>query len=286
MEVAWLFGRGEDSLPPSPEIQPKNEDALIPEQIESILGKRAEITYYSDGKRPPVTTIEHSENLSPTVRNEIYDDQPCFTILLTLNMKSGCGGTIWPAAEVLGAYIASIMTRTNTSHSSHPWRGKTVVELGSGTGLIGFLVAKIGAGATTWITDQVPMLPLMEENAKLNKHSMLDPCYIAELNWYVLCLFRGDPIPNEVPHKPDVLLLADCVYREEAFQPLVDTMYDLASKETEILFSYHKRRKADKRFFGMLKKHFTYDHVDDDDPQRRTAYNREGTFLMRMHLRS
>ncbi|WFC98392.1 Protein-lysine N-methyltransferase efm6 [Malassezia yamatoensis] len=279
MQVAWLFGRGQDSLPPSPEIQPKDEDGLILDQIASILGERAEITYYSDGKRPPVTTIEHGENTSPTVRNETQDDDPSYKILLTLNMKSGCGGTIWPAAEVLGAYIASIMTRTNTSLSSHPWRGKTIVELGSGTGLIGFLVAKIGAGTRTWITDQVPMLPLMEENAELNKRSMLDPCYIAELNW-------GKPIPNEVPQKPDVLLLADCVYREEAFQPLVDTMYELASKKTEILFSYQKRRKADKRFFGMLKKHFTYDHVDDDDPQRRTAYNRQGTFLMRMHLRS
>lgn len=36
----------------------------------------------------------------------------------------------------------------------------------------------------------------------------------------------------------------------------------------------------------MLKKHFAYTHVEDDDPARRTAYNRDGTSLMRMHLRT
>lgn len=36
----------------------------------------------------------------------------------------------------------------------------------------------------------------------------------------------------------------------------------------------------------MLKKHFTYTHVEDDDPARRQAYNRAGTSLMRIHLRA
>lgn len=36
----------------------------------------------------------------------------------------------------------------------------------------------------------------------------------------------------------------------------------------------------------MLKKHFTYTHVEDDDSVRRQAYNREGTSLMRIHRRS
>lgn len=77
------------------------------------------------------------------------------------------------------------------------------------------------------------MLSLMAENLALNRQGM-DPCYVAELNW-------GEPIPPTsastppVPPKPDVLLLADCVYLETAFQPLVDTMVDLSTKETEIL---------------------------------------------------
>ncbi|WFD02731.1 Protein-lysine N-methyltransferase efm6 [Malassezia obtusa] len=273
MDAPWLFGRADDSPPPSPDLEPAQGDELIPEQIPSILGQRAVITYFCDGARAPVTTVERQDAPLPPARPDAY------AICLTLDMTSGCGGTIWPAAEVLGAYIASMMTRTHTTPDTHPWRGKTIVELGSGTGLIGFLVAQIGCGATTWITDQVPMLPLMDSNTQLNKERMVDACHVAELNW-------GEPIPHGVPAKPDVLLLADCVYREEAFQPLVDTMVELATPQTEILFSYHKRRRADKRFFAMLKKHFTYTHVEDDDPVRRQAYNREGTSLMRIHRRS
>lgn len=98
------------------------------------------------------------------------------------------------------------------------------------------------------------MLELMRQNLELN--SDMDPCEVEELNW-------GEPIPESVPAKPDVLLLAgeyqrrrhaitessltfrnfslsptvDCVYLETAFQPLVDTMVDLSTRDTEILVS-------------------------------------------------
>jgi hypothetical protein len=72
------------------------------------------------------------------------------------------------------------------------------------------------------------MMELMQKNLELN--TGIDPCFVEELNW-------GEPLPSNVPQKPDVLLLADCVYLEIAFQPLVDTMIDLSTTETEILVS-------------------------------------------------
>lgn len=92
----------------------------------------------------------------------------------------------------------------------------------------------------------------MQTNLDLNQG--IDECKVAELNW-------GEPLPENVPHKPDVLLLAgeplfilsfnlilsflnyhsflstDCVYLEVAFQPLVDTMIEMSTKDTEILVS-------------------------------------------------
>lgn len=121
------------------------------------------------------------------------------------------------------------------------------------------------------------MLELMKSNLALNPD--MDPCHIAEVNW-------GEPIPSHVPSKPDVLLLADCVYLEAAFQPLVDTMLDLCAPETEILFCYQKRRKADKRFFVMCKKKFTMEEVADDDPARTEKYTREGTRLYSMRRKA
>lgn len=277
MDAPWLFGTSEHEIPRSPDLEPSGED-LIPEQIPSIIDQRACIVYSSDASVEPSTTIE-SSSCGAAPPPAAAASSVVYPIYLTLDMTRGCGGKIWPAAEVLGAYIASMPSRFAPSEpvsaalAQHPWRHKTVVELGSGTGLVGFLVAKLGAGCETWITDQEPMLELMHTNAALNR-DMQDPCHVAELNW-------GEALPADVPHRPDVVLMADCVYREEAFQPLVDTLCLLATPATEILFCYHKRRRADKRFFGLLKKHFAYDHVQDDDPARSAAYQRSGTFLMR-----
>lgn len=183
MDAEWLFGRA-DSRSPSPDAEPATGEALFPEQQPSIIGQRAVITYFQDGTKAPVTSIER-DTAPDASADAPCDKELAYAIALKLDMTSGCGGTIWPAAEVLGAYIASMMTRTHTTPATHPWRGKSIVELGSGTGLVGFLVAELGCGATTWITDQVPMLPLMEENAALNRGQMVDECRIAELNWYV-----------------------------------------------------------------------------------------------------
>ena len=74
------------------------------------------------------------------------------------------------------------------------------------------------------------MMALMQMNLILNE-DLSSRCIVAELNW-------GEAIPEGIPAQPDVLLLADCVYLEVAFQPLVDTMKAMSTRETEILVRY------------------------------------------------
>ncbi|KAN0064590.1 Protein-lysine N-methyltransferase efm6 [Thecaphora frezii] len=236
---------------------------FVPAQRESIIDQRVTIRYYRDSTVAPVTF----EPDSPPAAGGSGEKRGWYDITLKLNMTEGCGGKIWPAAEVLGAYIVG--------KGEERWKGKTVVELGSGTGLVGFLVAKMQSECRVWVTDQRPMLTLMQENLALNVSDMPGQCFVDELDW-------GLPIRDTIPSHPDVLLLADCVYRETAFQPLVDALLMLSTKQTEILFCYQKRRKADKRFFGLLKRHFTFDDIDDDDPKRTEIYRREGTHLYRV----
>ncbi|KAF7313541.1 Protein-lysine N-methyltransferase EFM6 [Mycena chlorophos] len=184
------------------------------------------------------------------------------TVDLRLDPKWGCGGIAWPAAEVVCSYLVR--------RGPHSLRGKNVLDLGSGTGLCGLLAAKLGA--TAWVTDQAPLLSVMEDNVKLNDLSA--SCIVAELNW-------GEPIPPSIP-RPDIIIAADCVYFEPAFPLLVQTLSDLVDENTqEVLFCYKKRRKADKRFFTLLKKKFRWTEVDDD-PNRET-YSREAISLLRLH---
>ncbi|KAK0468013.1 putative methyltransferase-domain-containing protein [Desarmillaria tabescens] len=182
-------------------------------------------------------------------------------VTLSVDASPGCGGIVWPAGQVLSNYLV----RRDRSF----FQDKTILELGSGTGLVGIVAAKLGANV--WVTDQAPLLDIMRQNVLRNNLS--SRCTVAELNW-------GDPIPADIP-APDVVLAADCVYFEPVFPLLVQTLCDIYEKKPEILFCYKKRRKADKRFFAMLKKKFTWEQVMDDPD--REIYNRDSVTLVRLY---
>lgn len=188
------------------------------------------------------------------------EDPVTITLQLLIDTLPGCGGQLWPSAQVLGSYLIR-------RHSS--LAGKTVVELGSGTGLVGLVAAFLGG--QTVITDQLPLLDLMRKNVSIN--GLADRCTVAELNW-------GTSIPEDIPRRPDLILAADCVYFEPAFPLLVQTLDSLSVMGTEILFCYKKRRKADKRFFNLLRKKFTCEQVLDDP--NREIYAKEAIYLLRL----
>jgi predicted nicotinamide N-methyase len=240
--------------------------SLIPQQIPSIIDERAIVRYYIDGSKSPIIISDGHQGTAKQASEDNEGDH--YDVALALDVTTGCGGKIWPAAEVLGAYIASRRTAVE-------WKGKVAVELGAGTGLVGLLAAQMNILHHVWITDQIPMMRLMQQNLDLNGEQLRKCCTVAELNW-------GERVPADTPSKPDILLLADCVYLEVAFQPLVDTMCEMSTPETEILFCYQQRRKADKRFFKMLRKHFHFTDIEDDDPVRKQTYNRQGTHLYRI----
>ncbi|KAJ7873281.1 putative methyltransferase-domain-containing protein [Mycena olivaceomarginata] len=226
----------------------------------------------SDDERDPLDRFMQGSDVSivpdqlPSVRHgeklqlSFPGPDSTITVDLILDASPGCGGVAWPAGEVLSQYIVQ--------RGPQSLRGKNVLELGSGTGLVGLVAAMLGG--TVYLTDQAPLLNIMRENVQVNKLSHL--CVVEELNW-------GEPIPADIP-RPDVILAADCVYFEPAFPLLVQTLCDLVGEDTEVLFCYKKRRKADKRFFALLKKKFRWDDVSDD-PARAT-YSRESISLLRL----
>ncbi|KAJ9298002.1 hypothetical protein DTO271G3_4223 [Paecilomyces variotii] len=178
-------------------------------------------------------------------------------LVLQEDLKEGCGGQLWPAGIVLSKY----MLRRHQSDL----RGKTIVELGAGGGLVGLAVARgCSVDSPIYITDQKPMLALMETNIKLNNLSPLVKASV--LDW-------GTPLPEEIPQHPAVVLAADCVYFEPAFPLLVETLQDLIGPETVCYFCFKRRRRADLRFVKLAKKAFDITEVTDD-PDRET-YSRE-----------
>ncbi|KIJ70428.1 hypothetical protein HYDPIDRAFT_78259 [Hydnomerulius pinastri MD-312] len=223
--------------------QDDNSQNIVPIQPRSILNEMIRLSFPD----------HHANACSAAIQ-----------IFLKVDASPGCGGIAWPAGEVLANYL--------TLRGEPYCKGRTILELGSGTGLVGLVAGTLSGNV--WITDQAPLLDIMRANVKLNQ--LESSVTVSELNW-------GEALTPDIP-RPDLILAADCVYFEPAFPLLVETLSVLASEETEILFCYKKRRKADKRFFTLLRKHFTWKEVDNDP--NREKYGREAISLLTLTRKS
>ncbi|KAK5104113.1 Protein-lysine N-methyltransferase efm6 [Lithohypha guttulata] len=160
-------------------------------------------------------------------------------LLLHEDLKEGCGGQLWPAGVTLAKYML-------TYHRD--LRSKSILEIGAGGGLVGLAVASgclVDNDKKLLVTDQIPMLSLMQKNVALNA---LDAKSGADSS-----------------HCPDVVLAADCVYFEPAFPLLLQTLQDLIGPSTVCYFCFKKRRKADMRFIRDMNKTFKVEEVEYDD---------------------
>jgi protein N-lysine methyltransferase METTL21A len=162
------------------------------------------------------------------------------------------------------------------------------LELGAGGGLVGLAIARgCQIRKPVVITDQLPMLPLMQQNIALNS---LQTKVIAEvLDW-------GTPLLPSIKHHlsppaspeaeeqhPDIILAADCVYFEPAFPLLLQSLRQLVGPETVCHFCFKKRRKADWRFIRNMKKQFDVTDVQyDEQPRDR----RDGIYLYQVRRKS
>lgn len=187
------------------------------------------------------------------------------SITLTEDSSGGCGGKAWEAAELLSSYLKHRIERDEFGY-------ETVLELGSGTGFVGLCLAALSSAKIT-ITDLDIFVPLIQKNVELNlTKEEMERVEAEKLHW-------GDPLSSSIVGKLpfDLVLIADCVYLESLFDILVQTLVDLtfptastketdlpATPKTEIWIAYKKRRKADKRFWTKLRKHFIIEELGGD----------------------
>ena len=65
-----------------------------------------------------------------------------------------------------------VLSKYLAKQPSSFWQNKRILEVGSGTGLVGIAVGSLGASLT--ITDLEPQVNLIKENIELNKHLLND----------------------------------------------------------------------------------------------------------------
>ncbi|XP_066492472.1 protein N-lysine methyltransferase METTL21A [Tiliqua scincoides] len=167
------------------------------------------------------------------------------TIQITQNWKQlGVAAVVWDAAVVLCTFLEM---------GSIDLRGRLVIELGAGTGLLGIVAALLGAHVT--ITDRKAALDLLELNVQANLPADLQPrTTVKELTW-------GQGLAGFPPGAYDFILGADIVYLEETFADLLLTLEHLSSDHTVILLSCRLRYERDQKFLKMLQGRFSVHEV-------------------------
>ncbi|CAM5147888.1 unnamed protein product [Eretmochelys imbricata] len=170
------------------------------------------------------------------------------TIQIKQNWKQlGVAAVVWDAAVVLCTYLEM---------GSIDLQGRSVIELGAGTGLLGIVATLLGAHVT--ITDREDALEFLESNVQANLPPDLQPrAVVKELTW-------GRNLGNFAPGKFDFILGADIIYLEDTFADLLQTLEHLCSEHTVILLSCRIRYQRDQNFLEMLEGRFSVREIHYD----------------------
>lgn len=161
------------------------------------------------------------------------------------NAGKGTGLTTWDGSVVLAKYLEH--ARMNDV------RGKRIVELGAGTGLVGISAALMGARETV-LTDLEYTMANLEHNVAVTmaKASSIHGASITTkvLDWFAPPLDTGDL---------DMILASDVVWVEELIAPLVQTMATFVRQSrtpVTVLMSYQRRSvRSDEILFQELERH-------------------------------
>lgn len=163
-------------------------------------------------------------------------------LIFDCNWDIGIGGSFWTSGEILIAYW-----RMHAMSARELFFGKRVLELGSGTGMVGIFCAASFEPKRVILTDQSSQLAQLRANVARNSAFFKNVSVnVMELNW-------GDQEQlNDVTRSEfDVLVATDVAYLPELYHPLLESMEALLTK-SNFLFLGLNRNDTDSSFFDEL----------------------------------
>ena len=167
---------------------------------------------------------------------------------------------MYDGASVLARYIEAYVihdadNNETSTDNSRPISGKSVVELGAGTGIVGVMMGYYGADVI--ITDLETLVPLIQYNIEQNATALNGRVKAEALCW-------GDDLREGFPTPVDYVILANCVYYEGVFELLAKTTMELANKDTVVFACYEERipeiGKLIERWHTVIGEHF---HIEE-----------------------
>jgi predicted nicotinamide N-methyase len=168
------------------------------------------------------------------------DDRPVELSPLHPGMK-WTGAAVWDPAIVLCQYLEK---------NTHLFAGKRVLEVGAGHALVSVLTASLGAAHVVATDYSEEVLSLARANFQLNLKNDDEPSGVVEaraLEWGS----KGDMAALNPPF--DLVVASDCVYKQDLFTPLLETLEAAVGDEGLILLSHKPRGLREEKFFHKLK---------------------------------
>eukprot|EP00066_Takifugu_rubripes_P019247 XP_011608513.1 PREDICTED: uncharacterized protein LOC101077420 [Takifugu rubripes] len=166
------------------------------------------------------------------------------------------GAVMWPGALALCSFLDNNRQMVDV-------RGKEVLELGAGTGLVTIVASLLGASVTA--TDLPEVLSNLKANVMRNTRgrSRHTP-QVAALIW-------GHDLETTYPtsvYRYDYVLAADVVYHHDFLNELLDTMKHFCRPGTTLIWANKVRFEGDLKFMEDFQKTFHTSLLAEDGDMR------------------
>lgn len=169
--------------------------------------------------------------------------------------------SVWDCSLVLVKYLEK-----NVAQIFDPFdRGLRIIELGSGTGLVGIGVGHLLQTRSCHdldivVTDVASVVPSLLKNIQLNTFAGAVPVRAAVLDWNN---WRQDVAKLKTPFR--VVLAADVVWVNSLVIPFVQALYSVCNEDTTVYFSYQSRSYlTDQHLFEQLALYFTWVKIPEE----------------------
>lgn len=185
------------------------------------------------------------------------------TLTSTQIRSQGLSFQLWPAASTL----LSLLDRAPSSLLLPPSTATplNILELGSGTGLVGIAAAAV-LGAHVTLTDLPHVLPNLQFNADANADAVAarrGSISVRQLIWGD----EGDSSSSASVASFDVVMASDVVYYEHLIDPLLQTLSWFVKGEVVFIMAHLRRwKKRDSLFFRKARKLFDVALLHTDPP--------------------
>ncbi len=166
---------------------------------------------------------------------ELVVERKAGPLRLSVSAEAGVGGVVWEAAEVLADWLGGRCA------------GTRVVELGSGTGVLGLCLAQQGA-ASVVLTDRFDVLHLLRASVAANAVPGAE-VRVQELSWGGSELAElGDA---------DWLVASEVIYNGNLYDKLLATIAQLFRRNPSLQMAMSfERRSSEERWLAMMRATF------------------------------